>query len=341
MTRCIQLSIVAFAVLFAGAADAADNVAEIKTLKAKSWIVPGVDMRMKLIPAGKFTMGSSGNEAGRLDDEVQHEVTISKPFYMGVYEVTQGQFYPIMMPDYDYDTWEFSRGAVEDGTAFHFRERPRGLMGTDNAFGNPIQTKNPMECVSWARAVEFCKKITDRERKARRLPAGYVYRLPTEAEWEYACRAGTSTPLNVELKSYTAAAEVKKVAQLDKVGDRASFTANVGKLLPNAWGLYDMHGNVYEWCLDWYGPYPKGKVTNPTGPAKGVEKVMRGGCFGSMDFWKIVNLDKAKASSQETETGELGSVRFLRSAHRASTTPDTDYYGILGFRVVLAPQLEN
>ena len=96
--------------------------------------------------------------------------------------------------------------------------------------------------------------------------------------------------------------------------------------LPNAWGLHDMHGNVYEWCHDWYGPYPKGKVTDPTGPAEGVERVMRGGCF---------------ASSHETKEGELTGAHFLRSAHRASTTPDTEYYGILGFRVVLAPQWED
>jgi formylglycine-generating enzyme required for sulfatase activity len=322
MKKMIQLALVATVVLFIGVANAADNVAEMKTLKAKHWTVPEADVRMNLIPAGKFTMGSPSNEPGRFDDEAQHEVTISKPFYMGVYEVTQGQFYRIMMPDYDFDAWEFSRGAVGHGTAFHFRERGRSLIGPDNAFGNPIQTGNPMECVSWDRAVDFCGKITNAEKKAGRLPAGYVYRLPTEAEWEYACRAGTTTPLNVELKSYTTAAEVKKVAHLDTCAQRASFTAKVGQRLPNAWGLYDMHGNVYEWCHDWYGLYPKGKVTDPTGPAEGTERVMRGGCF---------------ASSGATKKGELRNANLLRSAHRASTTPDTDFCGILGMRLVLAP----
>ena len=305
----------------------ADDAAGMKKLEAKDWTVPGIELEMKRIPAGSFTMGSPKIEAHRRDDEVQHKVEISKPFYMGVYEVTQGQFYKLMMPkDYDYKAWQYKRGPLADGAAYHFRPRPHGIMFHDSALGGPVQLAHPMECISWERSREFCRKITAAEHKAGRLPEGYVYRLPTEAEWEYACRAGTKGPYNADSDP----TNIKSLKKFAFYGGNDWWQTRTGKCgdhrLPNAWGLYDMHGNVYEWCLDWYGPYAKRESAdaasspqaNPTGPAEGKEKVVRGGCF---------YLDDDNAHM------------FLRSASRYSVPPDVDFYGIVGMRLVLAPKV--
>ncbi len=315
--------IAGMALAVAAIALARDSVSDMKALKAPEWTVPSVQMKMRLIPPGTFLMGSPEDEMCRRDDETQHEVTISRPFYMGIYEVTQRQFYELMMPaDYDYEAWQYKRGPVADGAAFHYRVDNGGRILTgNNALGGALLPDNPMECVSWHRACEFCQKLTETERKAGRLPAGYVYRLPTEAEWEYACRAGTTGPYNVEA-NYAKLSEIKKFAFLNYCNGWVSATGRVGgRRKPNAWGLYDMHGNVYEWCLDWYGPYPDDKATDPTGPPQGTEKVVRGGCFIHSD-----ELDKTVHP-------------FLRSASRYSIPPDAGYYGIVGFRVVLAPQV--
>jgi formylglycine-generating enzyme required for sulfatase activity len=198
----------------------------------------GVTMKLVLIPAGKFMMGSPDSEQGRSKNEgPQHEVAISKPFYVCVTEVTQAQY--------------------------------EAVMGT-----NPSHFKgatNPVEKVSWDDATEFCKKLSEKTRQA--------VRLPTEAEWEYACRAGSQT-----LFSF---------GDVDSaLGDFAWYWGNsgsqshpVGQKRPNAWGLYDMHGNVWEWCADWFGDYPKGAVTDPQGPASGAVLVLRGGSWLN-DPWR-------------------------------------------------------
>jgi len=183
-----------------------------------------VTMKLALIPAGKFMMG---------EEKGPHEVTISKPFYMGVTEVTQAQY--------------------------------EAVMGT-----NPSHFKgatNPVEMLTWNDATEFCKKLSEKTRQA--------VRLPTEAEWEYACRAGTQTAFSFG-------------EDPSALGDYAWYRANsgwkthpVGQKKPNAWGLYDMHGNVWEWCADLYGEYPKGPVTDPSGSATGDRGylVLRGGSW--------------------------------------------------------------
>jgi len=186
----------------------------------------GIKLEMVLIPAGKFVMGS---EMGHSDDETQHEVTLTNPYYMGKYVVTQEQ-------------WE-------------------ALMG-DNP-SETIGAKLPVTDVSWEDCKKFIKKLNG-------ITKG-KFRLPTESEWEYACRAGTSTAFSFgdEITPKDANYEGSKIGQ----------PVEVGSYMPNAFGLYDMHGNIYEWCEDWYGDYPEGSVKDPKGPAKSEKRVMRGGNF--------------------------------------------------------------
>jgi len=185
-----------------------------------------VKLEMVLIPAGKFVMGSPKKEKDRSDDETQHEVTLTKPFYIGKYEVTQEQ-------------WE-------------------AVMGK-----NPSRRKGaklPVTDVSWNNCQDFIKKLNAKTNGG--------YRLPTEAEWEYSCRAGTTTAYSYDDNL------TKGDANID--GDS---TKVVGSYKPNAFGLYDMHGNVFEWCNDCYANYPAGAVIDPKGPATGKSRVMRGGSY--------------------------------------------------------------
>jgi len=194
-------------------------------------LVNSIEMHLKLIPAGKFQMGE-GKES--------NEVTLTRPFYLGVYEVTQEQYELVM------------------------RENPSHFKGE----------QNPVEQVSWNDAVAFCQKLSALpEEKA----AGRVYRLPTEAEWEYACRAGTTTAYSFGNNE----SELDQYAWYLKKSD--SSTHPVGQKKANPWGLYDMHGNVWEWCQDLYGDYPSGAVTNPEGASRGFSRVFRSGgwCNGA------------------------------------------------------------
>ena len=186
----------------------------------------GVKLEMVLIPAGKFTMGSPASENGRLSNETQYEVTLTKPYYMGKYEVTQEQ-------------WE-------------------SVMGKNPSF--IIEAKLPVTDVSWNDCQEFVKKLNDKTTGG--------FRLSTEAEWEYSCRAGTTTAY-----SYG-----DSLTKSDASIDGRSIKA-VGNYKANAFGLYDMHGNAWEWCEDKYGVYPAGAVTDPKGPANGQCRVLRGGSF--------------------------------------------------------------
>jgi formylglycine-generating enzyme required for sulfatase activity len=192
----------------------------------------GVTMKLVLIRAGTFMMGSPDSEKGRKADESpQHEVTISKPFYMGVTEVTQAQYEAVM------------------GT------NPSGLKGPTN----------PVNNVSWYEASDFCRKLSAKTGKA--------FRLPTEAEWEYACRAGSKTRFSFGDSD-------------SALGDYAWFgskTRPVGQKKPNAWGLYDMHGNVGEWCADRYGPYSSEASVDSQGATSGGVRVLRGGSWGDDD----------------------------------------------------------
>jgi formylglycine-generating enzyme required for sulfatase activity len=230
------------------------------------------------IQGGTFTMGSPATEADRIDNEVQHQVTVGS-FYMGKYEVTQREY--------------------------------QALMGT-----NPSWFKGdnlPVERVTWYDAVNYCNALS---RKEGLKPAYTVsgtnvtwyfsangYRLPTEAEWEYACRAGTTTP-------YSSGSSVDGAGWYGS--NSGSTTHPVGTKQANAWGLYDMHGNVWEWCWDLYGAYPNGSQTDPLGASSGPTRVIRGGSWGNNG-------------------------QYLRSAWRGGNTPSNSYY-YLGFRL-LRPSL--
>ncbi len=248
-----------------------------------------LDMKLVLIPAGKFLMGSPPAEEERDAEELQHEVVISRPFYVGAHEVTQGQFERV----------------TGKNTAF-FQKKNGG--GPDH----------PVEQVRWGEAVEFCKRLSALPAESK---AGRTYRLPTEAEWEYACRAGTATPFHGgnALASTQANFNGDHPYGGAAKGPNLRRTAKVGSYAPNAWGLFDMHGNVWEWCSDWYDQdyYKQSPKEDPKGPAKGVLPtgfgndfflVVRGGCW----------LDEA---------------RGCRSAYRFRLMP-SDPYRWAGLRVV-------
>jgi len=200
---------------------------------------------------------------------IKFPVTLTEDFWLSKYEVTQGEY--------------------------------QRLMG-NNPSHFPGNTNQPVEKVKWFEAAAYCDTVTKRERQAGRLPSEYVYRLPTEAEWEYACRAGTTNQY-----SFGEASEADKYAwTLENSDDKPH---PVGQKQPNPWGLYDMHGNVWEWVNDWYEPYPARAVTNPIGPRTAKYKVFRGGGW-----------DKE--------------IDFARSANRFGMSPSNGIH-FVGFRVAL------
>jgi formylglycine-generating enzyme required for sulfatase activity len=204
-------------------------------------------MEFVLIPPGTFTMGSPPDEAHRNNKEVQHQVTISRPFYIQTTEVTLKQWRALM------------------GKRFFFRRKGKDDM--------------PVAKVSWHKCMSFIERLN-------RLNEG-TYRLPTEAEWEYACRAGTVTAYSWGgtfdcSKAMYSNNSLKSGGCLDYVKSRGLAVdqpAPVKSYQPNAWGLYDMHGNVWEWCQDWYGEYTPGALVDPAGPESGSDKVRRGGSW--------------------------------------------------------------
>jgi formylglycine-generating enzyme required for sulfatase activity len=235
-----------------------------------------VGMRFVWIPPGTFMMGSPKEELNRNIDEIYHKVTLTKGFYMGIHPVTQEQ-------------WNVVMG-----------NNPSHFKGEKNL---------PVESVSWEDCQGFVKKLREKDKKQ--------YRLPTEAEWEYACRAGTNTPfhfgktISTDQANYYGAI----VCGNGKEGKYREKTTPIGNFPANAWGLHEMHGNVWEWCQDWLGDYPENNVVDPQGPKKGEYRVLRGGSWVDPPY-------------------------TCRSACRCGFAPDSRYYTCgcgFGFRLCVTP----
>ncbi len=285
---------------------------------------------MAWIPPGSFIMGSQALEPLRKADEgPQTRVTLTKGFWLGKTMVTIGQWKSVTGLDV---RGQLSR-MLHDDTLYDLggkQQIVRDFMrfSRDADPGKYLANEDdnlPMYFVSWNDAMEFCRKLNANERAVGRLPKGYEYNLPTEAQWEYACRAGTTDatyagPLVVmgrrsstldNIAWYDANSSDGYTGKGFNVLGRTGGPRAVAQKQPNAWGLYDMSGNLWEWCRDWYGAYPGGSLTDPAGPETGADRVNRGGSFGS---------------------GE----RDERSANRAKNPP-AEASAYRGFRLVLCP----
>ena len=255
-----------------------------------------IGMNFSLIAAGSFVMGSPAGtgdathypiwpaELGRNSDEKQNVVILTKSFYMQTTEVTQMQ-------------WEQVMGAGTNPSTFI-------ACGMDC----------PVEQVSWNDAQNFIDALNASESRSKcNTTPNTCYSLPTESQWEYAARGGTLTAFYSGAITNTSCTPLD--SNLNKIGwycgNAVSTTHPVAQMEPNTWGLYDMSGNVYEWCEDWYGPYSDGPVTDPTGAASGSYRVLRGGTW-------------------------YYHASLARSAFRSYTAPENSYYDI-GFRLVLPP----
>ena len=230
---------------------------ELPNGQSASSLVPLTNM--VLIKAGTFM-------------RIKFPVTITRDFWIGKYEVTQGEYTAVL------------------------GQNPSHFTGDSN---------RPVEKVTFFGANSYCSALTQRERASGRLPAGYEYRLPSEAEWEYACRAGSTN-----LFSFGDDASIADQFAWT-AGNSEATTHPVGFKRPNSWGIYDMHGNVWEWCSDWFAPYPATPLTDPVGPASSKYKLFKGGGW---------NQD----------------VQFARSSSRFMMSPSNGIY-FVGFRVVLGP----
>ena len=225
-----------------------------------------IGMKFAWIPAGTFLMGSPADEDDTYPDESQQKVTLSKGFYLASHTVTQACWREVM-----------------GNNPSHFK-------------GNDL----PVEEVSWDECQQFLQTLSERD--------GHAYRLPTEAEWEFACRGATTTPFSFGETISTDQANYNgdyPYGDAEK-GLNREKTTPVGSFPSNAWGLHDMHGNVWEWCQDWYGDYSQGEVVDPQGPQEGESRVLRGGSFDN-------------------------GARFVLSAYRTWYVPTNRAYDV-GFR---------
>ena len=197
---------------------------------------------MLWVEPGTFTMGSPTTESGRSSNETEHNVTLTSGFYLGKYEVTQAQYEAVMTGNTD------------------------GLSATPSSFSN--NPNRPVENISWNDIQVFLTRLNQSD--STNIPVGWAYVLPTEAQWEYACRAGTTTAYSWGSSISSSNANYNSI-----IGE----TQDVGQYSPNAWGFFDMHGNVWEWVADWYGSYESNAVADPIGSASGSDRVHRGGSW--------------------------------------------------------------
>jgi uncharacterized protein (TIGR02996 family) len=260
-----------------------------------------VGIRFAWIPAGTFLMGSPAQEAERKENELQHQVVLTRGYWLGTYPVTQEQ-------------WQQVMGNNPSRFSDQGNQQEKGW----NRLQKDTSTSHfPAERIDWEQAMEFCSRL------GQVGPGVFTtYRLPTEAEWEYACRAGTQTPFHFGAACNGSEANCagKYPYGTSKKRHPVGRPTEVGKYLANAFGLYDMHGNVWEWCMDWYGEYDASCQQDPRGPQRGSKRVFRGGdCF-------------ARPSSCRSA--------FRRSAsHYTRISPEhgSQFDHNLGFRPALVP----
>ena len=226
----------------------------------------GIDCTFIWCPAGTFMMGSSGSEEGQGNDETLHSVTISRGYWLLETPVTLKMWRHFMKEN------SFRARTTETGNEPEGVDTETGGLIHNSRFdsenpGFEQAEDQPVTEIDWFAAAAFCKWFSEK--------TGCEASLPTEAEWEYACRAGSNTPWyfgeDVDLAS--------RYANLDSIDNGFPFTAPVKSFTPNSWGLYDMHGNVSEWCQDWYGPYTEAAETDPAGPDSGTTRSARGGSW--------------------------------------------------------------
>lgn len=300
-TRWLPLLAVPLGLLSASSLRAGSGAVEFPPVRTVALNHAGVSLRFAGIPAGSFAMGTAADSPRFQRDEGPLTVVeFTRPYWLGQTEVTQEQ-------------WE-----------------AMGFAHKSYHSGKDLPVTN----ITWEQAMEFCRKLTKRERAAGRLPDGYAYTLPTEAQWEYACRAGTSTVTyggDLTVRGENDAPELDAVSwyagnssqfyngrgwntaawpQKQYPGGTAGIRRVAGKK-PNAWGFYDMIGNVMEWTGDWYAGYATGSVTDPAGPPSGEVRVYRGGAWNSSAIW-------------------------CRAANRAGSEPGIRHVN-LGFRPALIP----
>ncbi len=227
-------------------------------------VTNSVGTKLVLIQSGRFTMGSQISEEGSKEHETLHKVELTQPYYLGTTEVTENQWALVMGPSMITEMVEERDPKTKRFIRKIEKQRPNPMLGS----------QLPITSVSWEDAVKFCQRLSELPEEKKE---GRTYRLPTEAEWEYACRAGTSTAYSFGDTATSLGDYAWFVGNSKRNNMRARYP--VGTKKPNAWGLYDMHGNVWEWCSDWYGPYPEGFVNDPQGPSKGSVHVRRGGSW--------------------------------------------------------------
>jgi formylglycine-generating enzyme required for sulfatase activity len=290
-----------------------------------------IGMKLRLIPAGEFAMGSDGSDPdARCDEKVdgkKHRVRITKPFYLGTTEVTVGQFRRFV------ESASYKTDAERDGKGGYGWDEAKGKSERDPKYtwrspGFAQTDDHPVVIVSWNDAVAFCNWLSESEgrRPCHDAGGGFLangtgYRLPTEAEWEYSCRAGRTT-------RYSSGDDPESLATVGNVADGTAkekypgwtwaikakdghvFTAPVGSFRANEFGLFDMHGNVWEWCADWYDPgyYAKSPQDDPMNSAGAASRVIRGGSWDDLP-------------------------RFCRAAYRFRLAPDLRF-SFLGFRAL-------
>jgi len=263
--------------------------------------VSSIGLEMIFCPPGTFTMGSPANEPGRVGDETPHTVTLTHGFYLGKYEVTQAQYQTVMNGN--------SEGLGADPSQYKGSNRP-------------------VEKVSWEDAQVFLAQLNAIEQTAGRLPAGWEYALPTEAQWEYACRAGTSTiyswgnDINSSRANYNWDGGPHD-------GNDSKQTVEIGQFSANPWGFFDMHGNVWEWVHDWKANYPGGALTDPVGPASGSSRVPRG---GSWNYGGAVLRSAWRGSDTPSYRGNHVGFRVGFQAVQPDTAdPEVELFGGAGF----------